>query len=134
MVMTMMLVASYFRSCSSRPKPGTLMSPVIASSLLSRADPQDLILMMILLVTVKILMMIFFDNVDESEDCDDDIVDNVGEREDCDDDVVDNVDESEDCDDDCLEPALWGGAARSHSDKWKEIHLRWDKNTTRDIQ
>ena len=61
MVMTMMLVASYLRSCSSRPKPGTLMSPVIASSLLSRADPQDLILMMMLLtmlVRVKIVMMI----------------------------------------------------------------------------
>ena len=61
MVMTMMLVASYLRSCSSRPKPGTLMSPVIASSLLSSAEPQDLILMMILLtmlVRVKIVMRI----------------------------------------------------------------------------
>ena len=65
---------------------------------------------------------------------DDDFVDNVGESEDCDDDIVDNVGESEDCDEDCLEHALRGGAARSHSDKWREIHLRWDKNTNRDIQ
>ena len=40
----MMIVMTHLRSCSASPNPGMLMSPVIASTRLSRSHPQVRIL------------------------------------------------------------------------------------------